>query len=347
MNTIKEIARELQSSDKLLFFPHMNMDGDALGSCAALVHGLRSMGKEAQVVICEDIPDNLRFLDNDLCLMVNPKAEGKTPGSNKEVEAYTEDEAGYTSVLVDCGELKRIKGREDIFTSGIKTICVDHHQTTEESCEFNYIDPMAAATGEIVYAILLEMGFSKDYENKAVLANMADALYAAITTDTGNFRYSNAKKSSHEIVADLYDWGLNHNKVSIEIYENNRIERLRLESAIMSNTCIFGKGKAAITYVTPEMLKETGGYMNETEGIMEMLRGIRGVEVAIFLKVEEENLVRCGLRSKEWFDVAELAASYDGGGHKRASGFTFHTNLEEATCRIKDAVEERLEKAEL
>lgn len=326
MNTIQEIAGALYSSDRVLLFPHKNMDGDALGSCAALAHCLRSLGKEARIVISEDIPENLAFLDLGLCTE-NPRWE------NRE----------YTSVLVDCGELKRIKGREDFFLAGNKTICIDHHQTTEAFCQYNYVDPEAAATGEIVYSILLELGITSDLEEKDILRHIANSLFAAITTDTGNFQYSNAGKLSHEIMVELYDWGLEHNKVSIEIYENNRLERLKLEAAIMSNTQLFCGGKAALTFVTGEMLKKTGAFMNETESIVDMLRSIRGVEVAIFLKEEEEKLIRCSLRSKEWFDVAELAGSFDGGGHVRASGFTLYTDLEDSIARVKEAVEERLQ----
>lgn len=318
-NSFKEIAAEIKKAKKIVLYPHMHMDGDALGSCVSLCHVFRGEGIESYVYIQEDIPDNLKFLDNGYCT------------SDEEMVKNAD-----ISMLVDSGELKRIKGREDAFNSGKTSICIDHHETTAPFCDFNYIDSKAAATGELVFELLNELGAKGD----SVIAN---ALFAAITTDTGNFQYSNTDKLSHEIVAKLYDWGLESSKVSIEIYENYRLERLKLEAEAMSNSVIFGGGRAAITMVTQEMLRETGALMNETESIVDNLRSIRGVEVAILLKEEEEKLIRASIRSKEWFDVAELATAFGGGGHKHASGFTSHKTISETWEDAKREIEKRLD----
>lgn len=318
-NTFGEIAAEISKSKKIVLYPHINMDGDTLGSCVALCCALRNAGKECHILIDEDIPDNLKFLDNGYCT------------SNKEIASCTD-----ISMLIDSGELKRIKGREEAFLQGEKSICIDHHETSEAICDYNYIDPGAAATGELVYKLLKEMEVAGNRE-------MANAIFAAITTDTGNFQYSNTEKLSHEIVAELYDWGLDSAKVSIEIYENYRLERLKLEAEAISKAEIFGGGKAAITCVTQSMLKETGAIMNETESIVDNLRSIRGVEVAILLKEEEEkDHIRASIRSKEWFDVAELARALGGGGHKHASGYNVRKPIEEALAEAKEAIEKRL-----
>lgn len=317
-NSFTEIAAEIAGANKIILYPHINMDGDTLGSCVALCHLFRETGKESHILIAEDIPDNLKFLDNGYCTF------------DKEVAKNAD-----ISMLVDSGELKRIKGREDAFNEGARSICIDHHETSDPFCDLNYIDSNAAATGELVFKLMKEMEAKGGKET-------ANALFAAITTDTGNFQYSNTEKLSHEIVAELYDWGLDSARVSIEIYENYRIERLRLEAEAMSRAEIIGGGKVAITRVTREMLKETGAIMNETESIVDNLRSIRGVEVAILLKEEEENLIRGSLRSKEWFDVAELAKALSGGGHKHASGFTSHKSIDETEEEVKREIEKRL-----
>ena len=319
-NSFREIAEESKKAKKIILYPHMNMDGDALGSCTALCYAFRKMGIESFVYISEEIPDNLKFLNDGIC-------------------TYDEDAVldADISMLVDLSELKRIKGREEMFKTGKKSICIDHHETATPVCDLNHIEPDAAATGELAFELIKELGVDGD-------KNIANALFAAISTDTGNFQYSNTDKISHEIVAELYDWGLDSAKVSIEIYENYRLERLKLEAEAMSIVEIFGGGKAAITKVTLDMLAETGAIANEAESIVNNIRSIRGVEVAVLLKEEEEKIIRGSIRSKEWFDAAELATALGGGGHKHASGFNAYKTMEEAYEEVKREVEKRLEK---
>ncbi len=324
-SSLNEIAEILRGAKKIALFPHVNMDGDALGSCVALSEVLSCMDKDCKIVVSESIPDNLIFLDANY--------EGEHY-STIDLESQMDSDV---SVLIDSGELKRIPGREECFLSGKKKVSIDHHGTTEAFCDLNYIDPDSAATGQIIWKlvnILTEDGtkeFITDNSKKIV----ADALFAAITTDTGDFQYSNTQKESHEIVAKLYDWGLDANRVSVEIYESNRVERLKLTAEVLSKLELICDGKVAISYCSQEILRNTGGKMEESEWIAGDLRGIKGVEVAVFLKEEEPNTIKASLRSKKYFDVAELAKEFGGGGHVRASGYTVHMDLSEALYSIK------------
>ena len=328
MVSLDEIADALEDAETIMLYPHVNMDGDALGSCVALALGLESIGKTCKIVLSERIPDNLQFMEHGLTIT------DLSEGMNADI-----------AVLIDCGELKRIPRREEVFNSAKRTICIDHHGTTEAFCELNYIDPNRAATGQIIYELLegLEIIDPNGETDSETLKEMGEALFAAITTDTGDFQYSNTQKESHEIVAKLYDLGIDHNKVSREIYESNRIERLKLTSKAISNMELFADGKAAIAEISQDMLKETGARMEESEWIAGELRSIKGVEVAILLKEEEEKVIKCSLRSKYYFDVASLAARFDGGGHVRASGYTAYKTLSEARKEIIEAVDSALQ----
>lgn len=322
---LKEIAKVIKGASKIALFPHVNMDGDAFGSCVALAHALRELGKECRIFISEEVPENLSFLDSEKILQTNNKDD---------IKDYS------LAVLVDCGEMKRIPGREEVFDSFSSTLCIDHHGTTESCCQFNYIDPMAAATGQIVFDLINELILMEGKEpSKEAKKEIANAIFAAITTDTGNYQYSNTQKESHEITARLYDWGLEGNKVSVEIYESNRIERIRLTAEVLSKVEILAEGKVALAYCSQEMLKTTGAKMEETEWIAGDLRGIRGVEVAIFLKEEGEKAIKCSLRSKAYYDVAKLATEFGGGGHIRAAGYTTYKDLKEAIEEIKERVQ--------
>lgn len=330
-STLSEIAEELKGAGKkVALFPHENMDGDALGSCIALAHVLESMGNDCGIIVSEDIPGNLMFLDYDDEL--------------KNYKFCTRDMKGYAScdisILIDSGELKRIPKREECFLGAKKKICIDHHATTEPFCDLNYIDPESAATGQLIFElikILIEKESNRVNLDSRVKSKIADAIFTAITTDTGDFQYSNTQKLSHQIVAELYDWGLDANKVSIEIYANNRLERLKVSAEVISKAELLCDGKVALAYCSQEMLRSTGAKMEETEWIASDLRGIQGVEVAIFLK-EEQSRIKVSLRSKRYYDVASLAKEFGGGGHVRASGYNRSCTLDEAINEIKDRI---------
>ena len=333
-STLKEIANELKGASNVALFPHVNMDGDALGSCVALGTLLKAMGKDCRIVISEDIPDNLDFLDRG--------EDGEYCLTTRDLEAC---KGMDLSVLVDLSETKRITDRADCFLTGKNTICIDHHGTAECACDLNYIDPDAAATGQIIWELINiiiddasnaseESRFNLDLTDESK-KKIAEAIFTAITTDTGNFMYSNTQKESHEIAASLYDWGLDLNKITIEVYQSYRVERLRLSSEVISKMEIICSGKVAISYCSQEMLNRTGAKMEEAEWIISDLRAIKGVEVAILLKEEESKMVKASLRSKKSFDVAALAKEFGGGGHTRASGYTVYCTLEQAISDIK------------
>ena len=214
-------------------------------------------------------------------------------------------------------------------------MCIDHHRTNSSDTDYAYVDPDAAATGEIIYDIITAMGDEID-------AHTGEALYAALTTDTGNFQYSNCTKKTHEIAAALYDSGMNHSEVCIQIYENVSVGRIRLDNMIMNTLDIFADGKAAMAYVTQQMLEETGTGMDETEGIVSTLRSIRGVEISVFLKEYGTEEIKVSMRAKTYADVAEIAVEFDGGGHTKAAGFTGRGSLEEIKAVVRSRIEEQL-----
>ena len=273
-HSFSEIAEQLKKAESVLIYPHVNMDGDALGSAAAMCRALRQMGKTSYILIEDRIPRNLQFLDQGYC------TENQNQIQNPDV-----------SLCLDCGDSSRFFLRKEKFAEGKIRICIDHHQTTKPFCDYNYVDPKAAATGELIFYLLKEMGYEGDAET-------GEALFAAITTDTGNFQYSNTTKESHFIVASLYDWGIDTRKVSTEIYENVRPEKLLIQSRAMETLELLCDGQAAVAYVKQEMLRETGASMDETEGMVDLLRSITGVEIAVFVKEEEKEKIRVSFRAK-------------------------------------------------
>ena len=278
-NTFCEISQVLKEAGSVLIYPHVNMDGDALGSAAALCRALRDLGKECHILIEDTIPRNLLFLDHGYCTHDQNIIE------NPDV-----------SLCLDCGDIKRFLKRKDKFLEGKTSICIDHHRTTVPFCDYNYVDPDAAATGNLIYYLLRELENTTEFRMDG---EIADAIFAAITTDTGNFQYSNTTRECHEITAQLYDLGVDVRKVSQEIYESVRQERILLHSVAVAGMERFAEGKVALAVVTQEMLRQTGADMDETEGIVDKLRSVEGVEIAILVKEDTEKL-KLSLRAKSW-----------------------------------------------
>lgn len=321
-STLNQIANKLNDARTILLYPHVLMDGDALGSSVALCTALRKMGKKAYILIEDEIPSYLLFLEKDYC---------------------TQDQnildAPDISIAVDCSDIERFVMRKDKFLTGAFSICLDHHRTNNYFADLNYIDINAAATGEIVYDLLKTMNVDLDVE-------MAEAIYTAITTDTGNFQYTNTTKITHLITADLFDIGIDLEKISVEVYQNIRHEKLKIMNEVVNTLEILCNGKADIAYVTQKMLAKTGALMEETEGIIEILRNISGVEISAFLKENKPNEIKIGLRAKTYGDVSKIAQSFGGGGHRKAAGCTLNTSLEEAKQIISAAIAAHLSEAE-
>lgn len=310
-NSLKEISQKLSEAKSVLLFPHINLDGDALGSSVALCRALRIKGIESWILLEDDIPANLRFLDKGYCTW------------DEDIIAQPD-----ICVCVDCGDKGRFPRRGDKFLKGGKTMCIDHHKTTEFFCDYNYVDGEEAATGQIIYNLIQELGIGQDRE-------IGEAVYAAIITDTGNYQYSNTQQKSHLITAQLYDWGVDFNGVSVEIYENDRMEKLLLRNMAMETLTILEEGLGALVFVTREMLKKSGAVMDETEGLSQELRSIAGVEYAAVLKEYGDETIRVSLRAKTKGDVSKIAQRLGGGGHTKAAGCTINAPMPEAVKMVK------------
>ncbi|HZK01583.1 MAG TPA: bifunctional oligoribonuclease/PAP phosphatase NrnA [Anaerovoracaceae bacterium] len=314
--SLAEIGNVLSSADSILIFPHIQIDGDALGSSVALCGAFRKRGKKADIIIEDKIPENIKFLDKGYCVW------------------DTDITKPDVCIAVDCSDISRIVKRRDIFNGCKRTVSIDHHATAVPFADLNYLDDGASSTGEIILRLLKAMKWS-------IESDIAEAIYTAIVTDTGRFMYSNTSGKTHRIVAELLDTGMDHNKVSVEVYQRNRLERIRLINSIMSTLEIASHGRCSLAIMTEQMLMDTGAYVEETEGVVEELRSIDGVEISAFLKQEKDN-VKVTLRSKTEADVSKIAMQFNGGGHKRAAGCTISGDINEVKLLIMQSIQKEL-----
>jgi phosphoesterase RecJ-like protein len=263
-------------------------------------------------VLEDDIPENLQFLEHGYTIPVE--------------EA---DMSADVSVAIDCGEDSRYPKRAKKFHDAPVSICIDHHATSEPIFDYNIIDPAAAASAELVYQVIRQLDQPIDRET-------AEALYTGINTDTGKFQYSNTTALTHRIAADLIDCGVDVNQINVELYESLRPEKLMVESRIMNSVEFYEDGKLAIASISKKALDQSGVKTGETDNVIALMRSIRGVEIAAFLKEKAENEVKVSFRAKGDCDVASIAGGFGGGGHKKASGATLHMTLDDAVRTVRE-----------
>lgn len=306
-DTIKSIATIMKDLDGILIFPHMNMDGDALGSSTALCLALRSLGKKAYVMINEPVPKNLDFLE---C------------GCTTNDDSVLDDV--QLSVMVDCNGLDRIQGREEVWKRGRLKGCIDHHATKAKDMRYDFsrVEPKSAAAGEIIYNIIKALGVTIDLD-------MANAIFTAITTDTGNFQHSNTTSRSHEIAGHLYKIeGFNSKAISALIYDRRSKNAIRMESKVLENLNFYADGKLVVGRVTQDLLRECECTMDEADGIIQKMMSIDGVEGACLFK-ETDHSIRASLRGRSYANMEKAAAKYGGGGHMLAAGCSFYVPMPE------------------
>ncbi len=311
-DTIRSIATIMSDLDGILLYPHISMDGDALGSSTALCLALRSLGKKAYVMVNEPVPKNLDFLEL---------------GCTTEDDSVLDDV--QLSLMLDCNGLGRIPGREAAWERGRLKGCIDHHSTTSKDIRFDFqrIEPKSAATAEIVYRLIKDLGAE-------ITLDIANCIFTAITTDTGNFQHVNTTSRSHEIVGHLYKVeGFNSKVISAMIYDRKSKGALKLEGYVLSKLHFYAEGRLAVGVVSQNMLDEYGCTMDETDGIIQRIMSIDGVEGGVLLK-EKGDVTRISLRGRSYINMCKVATQFGGGGHFLASGCTIEADLETAEKTI-------------
>lgn len=310
--SLKEAARKLFEAEKLVIASHVNPDGDAIGSSLGLMHALQGMGKEVQVLIDDDIPAIFSVLPGYEVIRRPEKGDAKIRADLFVILDTSPDRIGISGEVVEAHVLN-----------------IDHHVTNKGEAEFSYVDSGRAATAEIVYELIREMG-------REFTSEIAACIYTGIATDTGFFRYSNTTPFTMRAAAELMEHGARPHIIS-EAMEQKSYAVVKGMAAAMQTIERFCNGRAAGLFMDREL---TAGIEN-TEGFIDMVRVIEGVDVAVLLKCKEEKLCRVSMRSKG-MDVAKIAAGFGGGGHVRAAGCTLEMNFADAKRAIMQAIEEAM-----
>ncbi len=317
--TIQQIGKIIDTYNHFILTTHVNPDGDGLGSEVALAEYLRQRKKRVHIINSSPVPDNYRFLD--------PNRQMEVFSRDRHIEALTGADVLFIIDISDWGRLRELG--ELVQELSLKTICIDHHPVNGGFAELDVIRPEASSTGELMFELLKGLGarFSR---------RICEAIYTAILTDTGSFRFTNTSPAAHRIVAELLESGINPQQIYSHIYENQSLERVRLMARVLAGLQLECDGRLAWMTITQQMLHETGATLKDTEGLADFPRSIAGVEVALLFMELEDGRVKISFRSRGNVVINGLAQKFSGGGHAFAAGASTDGPLQQAVSRVLD-----------
>lgn len=311
MSSLTDVAAALCKAQNIVITGHIMPDGDSIGSTLALGMGLEKLRKNVVMVIPDGIPENYRFL----------------PGVER---VYKQLPSGDydTFVVVDCSVPDRISEHLSmLLRDGITVVNIDHHANKQNFADVNHVNSDAAATGEIIYDLLVKMGIDIDID-------MAISLYTAIVTDTGSFKYEGTTSDTHRRVAALLEKGIPVARVSKSIFDEKPIEALKVLQRALPTLCISSCGRVAWISLDWPTRVSIGAKDEHIEDLVTYPRIIKGVEVALVFKAMSVKSVKISLRSNYYVDVNRLAGKFGGGGHKRAAGCLISGDFEEVKKKV-------------
>ena len=320
--SIDSVISGINSANKILVVAHEKPDGDAIGSSLALFRILNSNGKEAVLVGFEPLARRYQFLV-------------------REYEIIPAD-TGYLSrydliVVLDCGDINRA-GEFVMYAQGrVPFVNIDHHQANTMFATYNWVDPAFSSTGEMIYQLAKIAGYE-------IPASVADPLWVAITTDTGNFNYSNTSSRLLRFAAEILDLGLDPSAIRRELFECVEKKELDLQRLILDSINTFGDGRIAMLSAQKDDFIETGCTPKNLHDPVNIGLSILGVELAAFIYEQPfEDSIKVSLRSYPPHNVAAICREYGGGGHERAAGCSFAgKTLEYVVENLKTRLEQAL-----
>ena len=301
-----EAAQYFLQRDDFAIVTHRRPDGDTLGSAAALCLGLRQKGKNAHILYNPEITDKYRQMH-----------EGLT-----KPDAAPQD----TVVCVDVASVGMLPEAFAHLTDRID-LRIDHHRSAESFTPNELVDPAAAACGQILYDILMEMGVTLDIP-------MANALYTAISTDTGCFRYANTQSHTFEVAAACASVSADLFKLNQVLFETNSLARLRLQGWLIDHALFLAGGQIVVCALPLEVERQMGLTEDDMENISGFPRSIEGVKIAATLRQQADGIIKLSVRAVPGYDASSICAKFGGGGHRGAAGASFDMSLEQATQAV-------------
>lgn len=316
MTNLKDLVNKLRSQKLVAIICHIRPDGDALGSACALKNALNSMGITARAFCDDVIPEKFSFL------------------IDKEDISSDALSQNYSALIsVDCADITRLGAYANDFLAHKNTFNIDHHISNNSYAKFNYVceKPSNALN---IYQIIVELG-------APISKQTANLLQMGIMTDTGNFTHQDVDKEAHLVTAQLIEKGANLNEIYYNTFKKQTKARAKLFGMVMSKLRFFHQDRLCVASMFQKDFELTGAHQSETEGFVDFIMGIDGVEVGACVMEMGENKYKISLRSKGP-NVNAVALGFGGGGHLLASGCQINSEYEDVIDKLSFAVSREL-----
>jgi phosphoesterase RecJ-like protein len=307
--TTAKVKALLATPKKIVVVGHKNPDGDAVGSCLALVQALNALGHQAQVIMPNDFPDFLKWLPHYESIIIHDKETDKSKTLISEAELI---------FTLDFNALNRTGDMEEALTNATADfVLIDHHQQPDDYAVAVYSDTSMSSTCEMVYHFFEALDVLS-----LITTEVATQLYTGIMTDTGSFRFPATSATTHRVIAHLIECGVKNSLVHQNIYDTNSPDRIALLGVALNNMKILPEYRTAYITISQKELDDHRFKKGDTEGFVNYALSVTGVIFAvIFIENRQEQIVKISFRSKGSFSVNEFARKYyNGGGHTNAAG---------------------------
>ena len=313
---ILAIQELLASPKKIAIIPHRSPDGDAMGSTLGLYHFLLKLNHQPVVIAPNEFPEFLAWLP-----------------SSKTVLVYENDRVNCTKILneaelvftLDFNALHRTGEMEQVLSKlSAPMIMIDHHQLPDSYATFTYSDTSFGSTCEMIYNFISFLN-----QKPLIDKTIATCLYTGILTDSGGFRFPKTTGTTHRIVAEFIDLGVENTEIPNLLFDNNSYDRLQLLGRALQNMKVFFDKKTSYISLSQKELDEFKYVKGDTEGIVNYGLTIKGIVfAAIFIEHRDENIIKISFRSQGEFDVNQFARDhFNGGGHINAAGGKSYDSL--------------------
>lgn len=320
--SFSKIREAIDAHEHFALLSHVRPDGDAIGSQLGLAHSLLEIGKKVTLLTEDGVPGSLDFLEGADFF--------RTPGEGDKVDAEV-------VFALDTATQYRLGDRVNAAVAEVPLwINMDHHVSNPRYGHLNYVDSESPATGQILFEFMSSVDLPINQAS-------AESLYAAISTDTGSFQYPSTTAKTYRIGASLVEKGVRLGELNSLLYENYPFRRIELMRELLNALRLSGDGRVASWRLTQQTVKDLGLEPDDSEGLIDHLRAIQGVIVAVFFEELPTGKIRVSSRSKdERIDVGQVCGSVGGGGHKLAAGARMPGPIEDAESKFLNKVYDAL-----
>jgi phosphoesterase RecJ-like protein len=316
--TFEQLGEIFCAHQSFVLLSHVRPDGDAIGSQLALGYALIAAGKSVRLINEDGLPDNLAFL----------------PGSEK-IETPPSDPLDVEiAIALDTATKPRLGENALKAASKAKLwLNIDHHISNPKYGDYNLIDSTSPATGQIVYELIKALDLPLPAESR-------DAIYVAVSTDTGSFQYPSTTAKTYDLAADLIRRGLDVGAINSSTYDNHPYRRVELMRALLNTLHLCGDGAVASWELRDQTRIDLALKPEDSEGLIDIIRAISGVRIAVFFEELPDGKIRVSMRSKDLsLNVCNIASEFGGGGHALAAGIRMNGPLEAAREKVLAAIE--------